>query len=166
MRIIFSIILSTLITLPAFAKPKAYFDVDDSFWSGPRIVIDGKDHTPGFFGFSNLPEAFQSDPQAQAFAEQYRTYRNWGQGLVWGGLVGAISYLAITVNDDKDRNFDAGTYWTIFLIPFITGAVLQARANTKLIRAINQYNGVYDTATTTQWQFTPADKGLGFAIRF
>ena len=146
-----------------FAKPKAYFDIDDSFFSSPRLVIDGKEHKYGFWGFSDIPEAVASDPLAKALAQDYVTYRNWGHGLVWTGLVAAIAYAIATDSDD----FDGGTYWGIFALGFIPGLVLQVRSQQKLVRSVNQYNGIYsNTQESTSWQITPANKGLGLALRF
>lgn len=159
-------ILCFLFSLSTWAQPKAYFDVEDSFFSSPRLVVDGKELTLGFWGFKNLPEALSSDAKARELAESYRIYRNWGHGLLWGGLGAAIIYAAATSSSDSaNDNFKLETYWTLFAIGFIPGIFLQARANTKLIRAINQYNGVYSTETTG-WKITPATKGLGIAIHF
>lgn len=56
--------------------------------------------------------------------------------------------------------------WTLFAAGFFPGVIFSARAQTKLIRAVNQYNGVYEEVSETAWQVTPASNGLGLAIHF
>ncbi len=160
---VFFIVL--ILAFPASSKPKAYFDVNDSLFSSPRLVIDNKVHTPGFFGFSGIAEAMSSDPKAYELARDYRLYANWAQGFIWTGLIAAFIYAQSTISDDS-QSFNSGTYLGIFGIGFIPGLILTSRSNTKLIRAVNQFNGVYSADETAAWQITPASKGLGLAIHF
>lgn len=163
MRLILVALTLVTFTSQGMAKPRAYLDVQDKFFSQPQLMIDGKEVKLGFWGFQDLPAAMMSDPEAYQLAESHRYYRNWGHGLVLGGLAAALIYLSSTNSD----SFDSGTYWTIFGAGFIPGVILHGRANTKFVRAINQYNGVYsDTPKAASWQIGPASKGLGLAVHF
>lgn len=162
MKKIALLICAFLFTQTLFAKPKAYFEVEDRFWyPNPRIVVDGNEYKPGFWGIRGLPEAFASNPKAQAYAESFDSYRKCTVISMWAGLGAALAYLVATSGDD----YDSGTYWSIFGVGFVTGTMCAARGQTKLRKAINTYNGVYDPEPVG-YKITPIDKGLGLAIRF
>jgi len=166
MRLLVSFLVTLALLTPVHAKPRAYFDQEDELFSPPKLMVDGKEISLGFWGFKDVPQALASDPEAYQLAESHRIYRNWGHGLVFGGLAAALIYL-FSVRSDSSSDFDSGTYWTLFGAGFIPGVIFHGRANTKLVRALNQYNGVYqDSTKTASWQIGPASKGLGLAIHF
>ena len=157
---LFLLAFTVFITLPLSAKPKAYLDINDSFWSpNPRLVIDGKDLKPGFFGYSDLPEAFASNPQALKYAESFNSYRICANIGLWGGLAAALTYVLAS------ENFDSGTYLGIIGLGLVPGSICGGIAQIKFFRAINSYNGVYD-ADSIGYEITPSDKGFGLALRF
>jgi hypothetical protein len=127
------------------SEVRAYYE-RDSIWAPPRVVVDGKAYDPHFFtGFSDLSEAMKSNAEAVEFAERARKQALWGSILATTGLVAAITYLT------TGRDRDIGTYWTIFLVGFIPGLLLQESSRINAVKAINRYNGVGGKA----WQLLP-----------
>lgn len=162
MKSVLLCLLSFLFSTNLWAKPKAYFDADDNFWRpNHRIVVDGKEYRPGFFGFRNIDEAMKADPLAQALASDYECYSGWAQGFFWGGLIASVVYSAASSSDDYEAGIDLG----LLLAGFLPAVYFGAKAHVKLTRAINQYNGIYQ-AQESSWEIRPATKGLGLAVVF
>lgn len=162
------LIINTLIlamALQAQAKPKAYIDHEDSLFGGQSMYVDGKEVEFGFLGFQDIPKAMESNPKAAELARAHVAYRNWGFGLTMAGLVGALAY-SLNTDSTGNNRFDSGTYLAILAVGVIPGTILQARSITKLVRAINEYNGVYAMEQEASLELTPATNGFGLALRF
>lgn len=171
-----SILLVTAPVQQALAKaakngvPRAYIDKSDTFFGGQdRLVIDGATYTSGLFGFS-YSDAMKSDPVAYDYAKLAETYSAWGNGLMLGSLGLAIGYL-VTAPEDQFGNstFNLGAYFLILLAGYVPGVFLVAGSSTKLIRSINQYNGVYNSEAKTAGLdigVVPMQNGLGLGFSF
>ncbi|MEZ4872432.1 MAG: hypothetical protein R2827_09360 [Bdellovibrionales bacterium] len=151
-----SALIVLLFSTQLLAKPKAYFDVNDSvFFKEPRIVVDGKEVRLSFFGFEGLAEAFSADPKAKKLAEQYESRSAWASGLFLGGAAAAIAYSMATQNDtnsDGESSYNSDTAWGIFAAGLIPSAIMSGLAGGKLIKAFNQYNGVYEGQVDQQFK--------------
>jgi hypothetical protein len=113
----------------------------DSIWSPVVLMVDGKPNYYHFFsGFSDLTETMALNPDAVAFAERARVQHIWASSLMWGGLAAAIAYTIVA--ESPNHHWDGGTYWTVFLVPFIPGAFLQGASMMNTNKAINAYNGI------------------------
>jgi hypothetical protein len=114
---------------------RAYLE-RDSLWTAPDVSVDGKVYSFHFFvGYSDLPDAMKSNPEAAQFADAASSQMIWGNSLLFGGLAGALVYL-------NQSNPNYGTYWLIFLSGFVPGILLHAAAEMNINKAINTYNGI------------------------
>ena len=46
------------------------------FSSGPKVIIDGKEHQAGFTGYS-ISKSMQRNDEAYKFALKYQSYQKW-----------------------------------------------------------------------------------------
>jgi hypothetical protein len=135
--------------------PKAYFDMDPGFFSGGQVlVVNDRELTPGILspGKFNISELMRENVKAYELAKKHEDYATWSGIALWGGVGGAIAYLA-TSRDLNHQTYQ--TYWGIFGVGLIASAALQKASIAYLYKAINAFNGVTNTPTAT----------FGFSIR-
>ncbi len=125
----------------AWAEPKIYIRSDGQF------VANGNEYARGFWipKIYDADEVFAGNPAAAEAYEMHKKRAVWFSALNWGA-VGAAGTYAIIAGDD----FDSGTFWTVFLIPWIGGIFAGASSNRHLIKAINLVNGV--PAEKARWK--------------
>lgn len=161
MKKILTIVICLSLSSTGFAKPKAYFDVKDEFFSPVELKVDDKTIDRSFWsGYDDLRQALKTNPKATELANDHVLYARWSNALLWGSLAGAVVYGTTT------DEFDSGTYWGIFLAGFIPAIVLGVRSQQKLIRSLNHYNGIYSLDSKDTVRIGPANKGLGLALYF
>lgn len=119
----------------AWAEPKIYIRSDGQF------VANGNEYARGFWipKIYNAEEVFAGHPIAAEAYEMHKKRAVWFSALNWGAVGAAGVYAIISSGGD---DFDSGTFWTIFFIPWVGGLFAGASSNRHLIKAINIVNGV------------------------
>lgn len=131
-------ILATTMTFSsswAWAEPKIYIRSDGQF------VANGNEYARGFWipKIYNAEEVFAANPVAAEAYEMHKKRAVWFAALNWGAVGAAGTYAIISSAGD---DFDSGTFWTIFFIPWVGGLFAGASSNRHLIKAMNIVNGV------------------------
>jgi len=143
-QILFALLLVSY-SVVAFAAPATYMN------SERELLIDGKKYEMHFWrGGFDLGDALAKNPVAQAEYAQYEKLLCWSSGLNWGALAAGLTYAV-----SNSSTFNSGTFWTIFLVPWIAGIVVHVKADTHFIKAMNIYNGV--PPDQAEFQFRKAD---------
>lgn len=167
MRIATFTLIFLLISSASLANtPKAYMDMELSFFAGPpSVFVNGKEVRSGFFTMQRyeISDLMSDNPSALAFAEKHEQHAKWASVSLWGGLAGALAYMAIS-GADKYRD---DVYWGIFGVGFFSAIVLNQYSNAYLMKAINTYNGV-DAQKSAQLQFSiqPVREGASLAAKY
>lgn len=149
----FSVFLALVMALAspaALAAPKAYLRSDF------KLIVNDKEYTTGFFTpYYDLEQSLSDNSEAMALYNDYVYLMKWGTALNWGALGVALTYLF-----SSQSNYNSGTFWTIFLIPWVSGIVVSVKGQKKFMQAINIYNGVpadkAELAPTSQWLLADA----------
>jgi hypothetical protein len=102
---------------------------------------------------TDFGDTFSSNPMAQAEYEKYKKLITWFPYLNWGALGLAIGYEVVSLNND---NFNAGAFWIIFAVPWISGLIVAGNAHRHLTRAMNLYNGVEPDMASRAWRDLPS----------
>jgi hypothetical protein len=139
MRKILSAVLAfQFISIPvAQAEVRAYLE-RSSIWTKPTINVDGTDYQQHFFvGFSDLPEAMHSVPEAAEYARLAQQEEIWGSSLWLGGIAAAILYASAKGGSGESWNVG----WLLIAAGIIPGAMLRSAGHVNLNKAINAYNG-------------------------
>jgi hypothetical protein len=135
MRLFFVCLSCVFLSAPAFASPEIYYSTQKN-----TLMANGKVIDRHFWSMKyDLEDVFTKNPAAQAEYLEYEKYITWSPYLNWGAAVAGISYAIISTNND---NYSSGTFWGIFLVPWVAGMIVTQKANIHLERAINLYNGV------------------------
>lgn len=118
-----------------FAEPAAYIRSDGQF------IANGNEFPRGFWWpkIYDAESVFSVNPEAAEAYEIHKTRAKWFAFLNWGAAGAAITYSLVANGNDS---FDRGTFWAIFLIPWIGGLFAAGSSNRQLIKAINIVNGV------------------------
>lgn len=128
----------------AFAEPAIYIRSDGQF------IANGSEYPRGFWvpQVYDAESVFSVDPAAAEAYELHKTRAKWFAILNWGAVGAAVTY-TIAAGDDYDR----GTMWAVFLIPWIGGIFCGASSNRQLMKAMNIVNGV--PADRAQFKMQP-----------
>ncbi len=119
----------------AFSEPAVYVRSDGQFVAG------GNEYARGFWWpkVYDAESVFAGNAAAAEAYEIHKERAKWFAILNWGAAGAAITYSVVANSGD---NFDRGTFWAIFLIPWIGGLFAGGSSNRQLIKAINIINGV------------------------
>jgi hypothetical protein len=128
------LIIALVISAQSLAAPAAYIN------SKRELVVNGKVAPLKFWSASyDVGDGFATNPLADKYFQDHKYYGRMFSILNWGALGAALTYSASTVGSGS---YNSGTFWTIFLIPWLGGIYAANQSQTDLIRAINIYNGV------------------------
>lgn len=138
MRIVSLILVPLLISSPlaaSAAEPTAYLR------SNGQFVSRGTEYKRTFWvpAVRDADEAFQSNYEALEEYHKHVEAARWFTILNWGALGAFVTYTAIASANDSFNGL-AGAL--IFFIPWTGGAIMLAKSNQHLLRAINLVNGV------------------------
>lgn len=147
MKNIFYILLAVFSFTAWAHPPKAYITMEPGLFSGAEIVVNGK-------VAKDFAEAMKDNSLAYEFAKKHRSYAIWANVALFGGLGGALIYLAAS---RPDTNF--GTYWSIFGAGFITSIGFAKASQSYFHKAINAYNGVDGMSSQYHFSVTPIENG-------
>ena len=158
-----SLLLSVSFSLQSLASPAAYLN------SNHEMIVNGKTAEFAFWsGSYDVGEGFASNPLANKYYEEHKHYGRLFSILNWGALGAALTYSASTVGSGS---YNSGTFWTIFLIPWLGGIYCAGESQKNMTKAINIYNGVpEDQAEFRQKnnrnQFSKNDLGFAYQWEF
>lgn len=158
----------------SFAAPKAYIETPRMFKPG-QVSIDGNSYKLTGFPSTKIVDAFAANPEAMAFAKNYRSNQMWGSAIGIGVSVGALGYLFYELGQDPIDFTNDEFLGVLFaqLIGAMVAGIFQFKAKQRFVQAMNTYNGVggdsgSDSARALPpiLELAPATKGLGLALRF
>ena len=150
MNKIFSTILIFAIGLmPISAFAQSYSMPTDSstriFFSSTHgtYIANGNEISGSFWSARyDFGNTFATNPNAQYEYDQYQSLIAWFPWLNWGSLGLALTYGLVSA---ANNTYNDGVFWLSFLIPWISGIIVDGHAQAHLQRAINLYNGVDPT---------------------
>ena len=121
-----------------FAEPTAYIR------SNGQFVSRGTEYPRSFWVpvVRDAGEAFQSNYEALQEYELHVRDGKWFAGLNWGALGAFVIYSVVSSSNDSFNGL-AGAL--IFFVPWTAGAVMLAKSNQHLLRAVNLMNGIAPT---------------------
>jgi hypothetical protein len=134
LKILFAFVLS-FASLASLAEPTVYIR------SNGQFVSRGTEYPRSFWvpAVRGAGEAFQSNYEALQEYELHVRDAKWFAGLNWGALGALVLYSAISSSTDSFNGL-AGAL--IFFVPWTAGAVMLAKSNQHLLRAVNLMNGI------------------------